>query len=124
MRPRSTSTPATRSPPPATPLASRRCSRPRRAPAARSERRTVSGLVDRDLAETIALRIAGGAGGGAADPRLGEHAAAAAEAVLAYTCLSIDEPLPEAEWIDRAGWILTNLENFTAAAELIEARVG
>lgn len=84
----------------------------------------MSGLVDRGLAETIALRIAGREPAGPGDPRLGEHAAAAAAAVLAYTGLRTDEPLPEAEWIDRAGWIRINLENFTAAAELIETRVG
>ena len=47
-----------------------------------------------------------------------------AGAVLAYTGLSIGEPLPEAEWVTRTDWAELNLRSMRELLEPVGARIG
>jgi len=82
----------------------------------------VSDLLDVELARRVAT--AGVGAGPAAMPGLDLESigARAADAVLTYTDLQIAEPLPEAEWIDRRGWIELNLSSMGEIVDAVASR--
>ena len=85
----------------------------------------VNELVDWELARRIA-------GTGIADRPaempggvdLASAGTRSAGAVLAYTGLSIGEPLPEAEWVTRTDWAELNLRSMRELLEPVGARIG
>ncbi len=82
-------------------------------------------MIDRALAERLALLVAGGPGSldGAAED-LAERCAQARERVVRATGLEPATPLPAPEWVDRAAWSRANLTTLSALVEPLEASVG
>jgi coenzyme F420 biosynthesis associated uncharacterized protein len=69
-------------------------------------------VIDLQLAERLALMLAGGAGEGATPPDdLDGRAARAAERITEVTGMEPATPLPPPEWIDRGAWAAANLRS-------------
>lgn len=83
----------------------------------------MSGFVDWDLAGRVAEKAAGS--GPAAMPGLdlGAIGGRAERAVLAYTRLRVEEPIPAAEWVSRREWTALNLVSMRELVGPVEGRL-
>lgn len=83
---------------------------------------TAQSLVDWSLAERVATALAGDgpAWNGPDEDLLREESRRAARLVRRYTRLRRGPRLPEAELIDRSGWIRSNLESFRGISAEVE----
>ncbi len=84
----------------------------------------MSGLVDWELAGRVARAAAGdGPASMASAPRLEDAAERGEGAVLAYTRLEPQEPVPRAEWVSRREWAEANLASMRGPIGLLEERI-
>jgi coenzyme F420 biosynthesis associated uncharacterized protein len=84
----------------------------------------MSALVDWQLAERIAVAVAG-AEAETPDPAdLREAGADAVERVVAYTGLEPVEPVPDPEWVSRREWARVAISSFRDALDPLSERLG
>ena len=83
----------------------------------------MSGFVDWDLAGRVAEKAAGGGPAVMPGLDLGAIGGRAERAVLAYTRLRVEEPIPAAEWVSRREWTALNLVSMRELVGPVEARL-
>jgi coenzyme F420 biosynthesis associated uncharacterized protein len=82
-------------------------------------------MLDADLAQRLALLLAGGPGEGRPRPAaLDADVARAAERIAQVTGLEPSSPLPAPEWVDRGAWAHANLTTLGAVLEPLAEKVG
>jgi coenzyme F420 biosynthesis associated uncharacterized protein len=82
-------------------------------------------VIDRALAERLALLLTGGAGDASTPPSwLGARAERAAERIVEVTGLTPAGPLPSPEWLDRGDWASANLASTSSLLDPLLDRVG
>lgn len=80
-------------------------------------------FVDWELAGRIAARGAGAGAAGMNGMDLGEIGARAEHAVLTYTGLVPEDPIPAPEWVTRSEWAGMNLSAMRELIEPVESRI-
>lgn len=83
----------------------------------------MNGLVDWDLTKRVAAGIAGDAPAAMGDLDLSAIAERAEEAVLDYTGLRPEEPIPAAEWVTRREWTQINIDSMRELIAPVEERL-
>jgi len=84
----------------------------------------VSGFVDWGLARQVADRLAGESPAAMPGLDLAAVSGGATDAVLSYTGLVPNEPIPAAEWVSRREWAAMNLQSMRELVGQIEDRLG